>query len=307
LHIKVHNKTILGNKTVPEKMREIGIAHPPGGRLPIALLREIFDLARTKPEEAVLVVEKEKLMMAQLLEKRVLLLENTKKSGDVNVSGAFPKIQRKDVAFVVKSIGEAVRLKKARCLLLHACSVLLKSPVVFEEILQHLENSTTVFAINLGEDDGHLQEEHFKLLYTYIKEDKIGIRRWFVEIDQGDRKALLVSNRLYRNPKVASRTTHPHVFTTKLREDKELWRNATTAQRNNWKRFAWLRATEGAWKSVGAVKTALQKKLFNFKTAKKFKDICDNATHAEEVPEGIDSEKEEEQPQQKPARKRKRK
>ncbi len=99
-----------------------------------------------------------------------------------------------DVALEV--IGAVCRLKNVYVVDIHKQTYLFQL-TTFLHMLDLLTHSS-IFAINMGEDNGILDTAHFQVLAAKITEDSIPLRRWFVENSPKRRRTLitckLVSN-----------------------------------------------------------------------------------------------------------------
>ena len=121
--------------------------------------------------------------------------------------------------------------------------------------------SSSVFAINLGEDVGTLGSEQFALLASKILDGSSAIRRWFVECNPQRRMTLLVPCGLVSHP--LGSKEHPTVFTRARRRDIQLWKDGYRDDN----RLAWLRAPESAYVGARKYKTQMQDSLCNWNTA----------------------------------------
>ncbi len=121
--------------------------------------------------------------------------------------------------------------------------------------------SSSVFAINLGEDEGILASEQFSLLTSKIIDGSSALRRWFVECNPQRRRTLLVPLGLVSH-RLGSKE-HPTVFTKAKRRDIQLWKDG---HRDDY-RLAWLRAPESAYVGARKCKTQMQDSLCNWNAA----------------------------------------
>ncbi len=140
---------------------------------------------------------------------------------------------------------------------LHGLTYLFDFPT-FKKILDLLLASSSVFAINLGEDEGTLGSEQFSILASKILDGSSTLRRWFVECNPQRRMTLLVPCGLVSHP--LGSEEHPTVFTRTRRRDIQLW---TEGHRDD-NRLAWLRAPESAYVGARKSKTQMQDSLCNW-------------------------------------------
>ena len=121
--------------------------------------------------------------------------------------------------------------------------------------------SSSVFAINMGEDVGAFGSEHFTLLASKILDGSSAIRLWYVESNPQRRMTLLVPCGLVPHP--LGSKDHPNVFTRARRRDIQLWKDGYRDDN----RLAWLRAPKSAYVGARKSKTQMQDSLCNWKAA----------------------------------------
>jgi hypothetical protein len=123
----------------------------------------------------------------------------------------------------LEAIAAVCRLKNVYVLDIHKQTYLFPFPI-FIQMLQLMTNSS-IFAINMGEDNGILESTHFQVLAEKNKDGSIPLRRWFVEVNQERRSTLVTCklvSKVYSSRKNAN-ADNPNAWTIARRRDKELW------------------------------------------------------------------------------------
>ena len=172
---------------------------------------------------------------------------------DITPISTYPKERCRIVALA--AIEAAAGQKHVHVLDIHGLTVLFDFPV-FQKVLELLEHSY-VFAINMGEDSGKLDQNHFTLLANKILDGSSAVRRWYVESNKV-RRITLVGCGLMSAPKTTNKQTmnKRNVFTLARIEDRTLWEQGNRELH----RLAWLLAPESAFEGVKRYNIALQKK-----------------------------------------------
>ncbi len=125
----------------------------------------------------------------------------------------------------------------------------------FKEVLDLLTPSH-IFAINMGEDAGILDEDHFQLLAAKISDGSSALRRWFCESNR-TRRAIWVKCGLVRD---YAHLDKPNVWTVARREDCERWQKGVRDQA----RLAWLLAPESAFNGATHYNINMQNSTCNW-------------------------------------------
>lgn len=174
----------------------------------------------------------------------------------------FSRCRMTMIGVALEAIAAVCKLKNVYVLDIHEQTYLFAFPI-FKKMLDLLTNSS-IFAINMGEDDFILTNEHFELLAAKIEEGSIPLRRWFVE-SNAQRRRLLVKYKLVSKQRStqATRATNPNVWTIARRRDKELWK---LGERDH-ARLSWLHAPQSAYVSASTFKTDMQNSTCNWSTA----------------------------------------
>jgi hypothetical protein len=190
------------------------------------------------------------------------ILKNAMSSGVANITPVwreFHACKKSLVQVALAAIRAVAKLKSVYVMDLHGLTYLFEFPT-FKKILDLLASSS-VFAINLGEDDGSLGSEQFSLLASKILDGSSAIRRWFVECNPQRRMTLLVPCGLVSHP--LGSKEHPTAFTRARRRDIQLWKDGHRDDN----RLAWLRAPESAYVGARKYKTQMQDSLCNWNAA----------------------------------------
>jgi hypothetical protein len=190
------------------------------------------------------------------------ILKNAMSSGVANITTVWREFHacKKDLVQVALAAIRAVaKVKSVYVMDIHGLTFLFDFPT-FKKILDLLASSS-VFAINLGEDVGTLESEQFTLLASKILDGSSAIRRWFVQSNPQRRMTLLVPCGLVSHP--LGSKEHPTVFTRARRRDIQLWKDGYRDDN----RLAWLRAPESAYVGARKYKTQMQDSLCNWNAA----------------------------------------
>jgi hypothetical protein len=160
------------------------------------------------------------------------------------------------------AIEAAASQKHVHVLDVHGLTVLFDFPV-FQKVLKLLEHSY-VFAINMGEDSGKFDQNHFALLASKILDGSSAVRRWFVESNKS-RRTTLVDCGLVSAPNTKNNQTvnKGNVFTQARNADHALWEQGNRET----PRLAWLLAPESAFKGATAYNTGMQNTTCNWDKA----------------------------------------
>jgi hypothetical protein len=95
------------------------------------------------------------------------------------------------VKVALGAIAAVCRLKNVYVMDIHKQTYLYPFPI-FIKVIKLLTNST-IFAINMGEDNMILGTPHFQLLAARIEDGSLAVRRWFVESNKERRKTIIKS------------------------------------------------------------------------------------------------------------------
>ena len=79
----------------------------------------------------------------------------------------------------LRAIKAVAKITTVHVLDIHGMTVLFPYPI-FEQVLELLAPSY-IFAINMGEDAGIFDVEHFQLLARKIQDGTSAMRRWYIE------------------------------------------------------------------------------------------------------------------------------
>ena len=190
------------------------------------------------------------------------ILKNAMSSGVANITPVWREFHacKKDLVEVALTAIRAVaKMKSVYVMDIHALTFLFDFPT-FKKILDLLASSS-VFAINMGEDVGTLGSEHFSLLASKILDGSSAIRLWYVESNPQRRMTLLVPCGLVLHP--LGSKLHPTVFTLARRHDIQRWKDGYRDDN----RLAWLRAPESAYVGARKYKAQMQDSLCNWDAA----------------------------------------
>ena len=161
------------------------------------------------------------------------------------------------VKVCLKAIAAVATLKHVYVLDIHELTCLFHFPT-FQKVLELLTHSH-IFAINMGEDEGIFNCQHFDLLACKILNGTSAVRRWFVESHPTRRKILVECGLVPNNV----RTDRPNVFTVARQKDLQLW---DEGDRNS-SRLAWLLAPASAFTGATQFKTDMQNSTCNWQKA----------------------------------------
>jgi len=161
------------------------------------------------------------------------------------------------VKVCLKAIAAVATLKHVYVLDIHELTCLFHFPT-FQKVLELLTHFH-IFAINMGEDEGIFNCQHFDLLACKILNGTSAVRRWFVESHPTRRKILVECGLVPNNV----RTDRPNVFTVARRKDLQLW---DEGDRNS-SRLAWLLAPASAFTGATQFKTDMQNSTCNWQKA----------------------------------------
>ena len=190
------------------------------------------------------------------------ILNNAMSSGVANITPVWREFQgckKHLVEVALAAIRAVAKVKSIYVMDIHGLTFLFDVPT-FKKILDLLASSS-VFAINLGEDVGTLGSEQFSLLASKILDGSSAIRRWFVESNPQRRITMLVPCGLVSHP--LGSKDHPTVFTIARRQDIQKWKDGNRDDN----RLAWLRAPESAYVGARKSKTQMQDSLCNWNAA----------------------------------------
>ena len=190
------------------------------------------------------------------------ILNNAMSSGVANITPVwreFHACKKHLVEVALAAIRAVAKVKSIYVMDIHGLTFLFDVPT-FKKILDLLASSS-VFAINLGEDVGTLGSEQFSLLASKILDGSSAIRRWFVESNPQRRMTMLVPCGLVSHP--LGSKDHPTVFTIARRQDIQKWKDGNRDDN----RLAWLRAPESAYVGARKSKTQMQDSLCNWNAA----------------------------------------
>lgn len=128
----------------------------------------------------------------------------------------------------------------------------------FKKVMELLTHSH-IFAVNMGEDAGIFNEDHFHLLAGKIRDGSCPIRRWFCQ-SNGTRRAIWVKCGLVRD---MAHLEIPNVFKVARHKDCDHWKEGDRDKT----RLAWLLAPESAYTMAKQYKTNMQDSTCNWLTA----------------------------------------
>ena len=199
----------------------------------------------------------------QCIQKIVALAQETGVADVTLVWREFSDSSETRVEVALAAIARVCRLKTVYVMDIHEQTYLYPFPI-FQKVIKLLTNST-IFAINLGEDNLIFDTPHFQLLATRIEDGSLALRRWFVESNNDRRKTLIKFKLVSKEHSTRKKANadKPNVWTVARRTDKELWRQG----KRDLPRLAWLTAPKSAY--VGAInkKTDMQNKTCNWERA----------------------------------------
>ena len=154
----------------------------------------------------------------------------------------------------LEAIAAVATLKNVYVLDIHKMTCLFHI-TMFKKVLELLTPSH-IFAINMGEDAGILDEDHFQLLAAKIRDGSSALRRWFCETIP-NRRAIWVKCGLVRDN---AHPNKPNVWTLARREDCTRWQKGVRDQA----RLAWLLAPESAFNAAKHYNISMQKSTCNW-------------------------------------------
>jgi hypothetical protein len=157
----------------------------------------------------------------------------------------------------LEAIGVVARLNNVYVLDIHKMTCLFHLSK-FKEVMTLLTDSH-IFAVNMGEDAGIFDEDHFHLLAGKIRDGSCPVRRWFCESNR-TRRAIWVECGLVRD---MSHLEIPNVFKVARSKDCDLWKEGERDQT----RLSWLLAPESAFTMAKQYKTNMQDSTYNWLTA----------------------------------------
>jgi len=163
----------------------------------------------------------------------------------------------------LEAIATVCSLKNVYVLDIHKQTYLFPFPI-FQKVLALLTNSS-IFAINMGEDNHLLGSSHFQELADKIMDGSLPLRRWFVEQPPGRRRTLIkykLVSKVHSTRKKANAGI-PNAWTIARRRDADLW----VEGERHLPRLAWLRAPECAYAVAIAYKTDMQNQTCNWSAA----------------------------------------
>ena len=190
------------------------------------------------------------------------ILKNAMSSGVANITPVwreFHGCKKHLVEVALTAIRAVAKVKSVYVMDIHALTFLFDFPTF--KIILDLLASSSVFAINMGEDAGTFGSEHFTLLASKILDGSSAIRLWYVESNPQRRMTLLVPCGLVTHP--LGSKEHPTAFTMARRRDIQLWKDGHRDDN----RLAWLRAPKSAYVGARKSKTQMQDSLCNWKAA----------------------------------------
>jgi len=199
-----------------------------------------------------------KVVMLRTKKKKCVkgIVDYAKEKGVADITRVWRDFQsctKTMIEVCLEAIGAVATMKNVYVLDIHKLTCLFHYPV-FKKMLNIL-TSSHIFAINMGEDAGVLDREHFRLLSSKIMDGSSPIRRWFVELGR-TRRRIVAECGLVKQKK-------PNVFELARREDKRLWMEGD----RNSPRLAWLLAPESAFTIATKCNTPLQDSTCNWDRA----------------------------------------
>ncbi len=136
----------------------------------------------------------------------------------------FSACSKTMVAVALDAIAAVCRLKTVYVMDIHEQTYLYPFHI-FQKVTELLTISS-IFAINMGEDNMIVDTPLFQLLAARIEDGSIALRRWFVESNKERRKTLIKFKLVSRehNTRKKANADNPNVWTIARRRDKELWK-----------------------------------------------------------------------------------
>ena len=194
------------------------------------------------------------------------IVDQARRTGVADVTIAWrefaslPEILKKIALNAIKIVS---RLTNVYVLDIHGMKCLFPYEV-FKQWIDTITNST-IFAINMGEDEMILDVPHFSFLAAKIRDGSLALRRWFVECND-QRRVTLTQCGLLSKPQCRRRkgnVTTPNVFTIARRVDKTMWAEGLRTE----PRLSWLSAPEKAYNAARKFNTRMQDSTCNWDKA----------------------------------------
>ena len=163
----------------------------------------------------------------------------------------------------LKAIAAVCSIKTVYVMDMHEQTYLFPFPI-FQQVIALLTKSS-IFAINMGEDNLIFNNDHFKLLADKIEDGSIPLRRWFVESNP-ERRIIMIKYKLVSKEQTSRKKANadnPNVWTIARRRDKEYWIEG----KRDLTRLSWLTAPPSAYKGAIKYKTDMQNSTCNWETA----------------------------------------
>jgi hypothetical protein len=204
------------------------------------------------------------------------IVDKARRTGVADVTIAWrefaslPDILKK---LALKAIKIVSRLTNVYVLDIHGMKCLFPYEV-FKQWIDKITNST-IFAINMGEDEMILDVPHFSLLAAKIRDGSLALRRWFVECNDQRRVTLTQCGHLSKpqSRRRKGNVTTPNVFTIARRVDKAMWAEGLRSE----PRLSWLSAPEKAYNAARKFNTRLQDSTCNWDKACALREAVEHA------------------------------
>jgi hypothetical protein len=163
----------------------------------------------------------------------------------------------------LNALAAVCRLQTVYVMDIHKQTYLFPFPIFVQVI--HLLTRSSIFAINMGEDNFIFDNDHFKLLADKIEDGSIPLRRWFVESNPERRISMLTYKLVSKehSSRKKANVDNPNVWTIARRRDKEYWIEG----KRDLARLSWLTAPPSAYKGAIKYKTDMQNKTCNWEAA----------------------------------------
>jgi len=206
-------------------------------------------------------VHKKKRM--KCVEKIVALAEQTGVADISLVWREFSACRDTMRTVALKAIAAVCSIKTVYVMDMHEQTYLFPFPI-FQQVIDLLKKSS-IFAINMGEDNLIFNNDHFKLLADKIEDGSIPLRRWFVESNP-ERRIIMIKYKLVSKEQTSRKKANadnPNVWTIARRRDKEYWIEG----KRDLTRLSWLTAPPSAYKGAIKYKTDMQNSTCNWETA----------------------------------------
>ena len=197
------------------------------------------------------------------VEKIVALAEQTGVADITLVWREFSACRDTMRTVALKAIAAVCSIKTVYVMDMHEQTYLFPFPI-FQQVIALLTKSS-IFAINMGEDNLIFDNDHFKLLADKIEDGSIPLRRWFVESDP-ERRIIMIKYKLVSKEQTSRKKANadnPNVWTIARRRDKEYWIEG----KRDLTRLSWLTAPPSAYKGAIKYKTDMQNSTCNWETA----------------------------------------